>query len=129
MKLGQVLRLLQAPTEDWMVALGALIQRTVSRGNWARAMRSWNMEETLLARSPTRIAGARTASGLLTSWSRASKVLEIQQAEMTLSGSTNAEIARLTAGVPPEIVSRLGLDNFLALEFQPPNVSIMIYWI
>ncbi|KAL3696702.1 hypothetical protein R1sor_010778 [Riccia sorocarpa] len=33
------------------------------------------------------------------------------------------EIARLTAGVPPEIVSRLGLDNFLALEFQPPNVS------
>ncbi|KAL3700913.1 hypothetical protein R1sor_018935 [Riccia sorocarpa] len=32
-----------------------------------------------------------------------------------------AEIARLTAGVPPEIVSRLGLDNFLALEFQPPN--------
>ncbi|KAL3681679.1 hypothetical protein R1sor_024635 [Riccia sorocarpa] len=40
-----------------------------------------------------------------------------------------AEITRLTSGVPPEIVSRLGLDNFLALEFQPPNIPAVVEFI
>ncbi|KAL3693359.1 hypothetical protein R1sor_007010 [Riccia sorocarpa] len=33
------------------------------------------------------------------------------------------EIARLTAGVPPEILSRLGLDDFLSLQFAKPNTE------
>ncbi|KAL3686634.1 hypothetical protein R1sor_009208 [Riccia sorocarpa] len=46
-----------------------------------------------------------------------------------LQSLRSASNARLTAGVPPEIVSRLGLDNFLALEFQPPNIPAVVEFI
>ncbi|KAL3694739.1 hypothetical protein R1sor_008390 [Riccia sorocarpa] len=39
------------------------------------------------------------------------------------------EIARLTAGVPPEILSRLGLDDFLSLQFARPNTEAVAEFI
>ncbi|KAL3683674.1 hypothetical protein R1sor_001696 [Riccia sorocarpa] len=39
------------------------------------------------------------------------------------------EIARLTAGVPPEIFARLGLNDFLALDFAPPNIPAVIEFV
>ncbi|KAL3682749.1 hypothetical protein R1sor_000771 [Riccia sorocarpa] len=92
MRLGQMLRMIGEPAEDWMVALEALLHKTVAKGNWARAMRSWSTDEILLARCPTRITGARTASGLVGCWSKVSKLLDLEQNEMTISGSTNTEV-------------------------------------
>ncbi|KAL3679817.1 hypothetical protein R1sor_022773 [Riccia sorocarpa] len=39
------------------------------------------------------------------------------------------EIARLTAGVPSEIFARLGLNDFLALDFVPPNIPAVIEFV
>ncbi|KAL3697614.1 hypothetical protein R1sor_011690 [Riccia sorocarpa] len=39
------------------------------------------------------------------------------------------EIARLTAGVPPKILSRLGLDDFLSLQFARPNTEAVAEFI
>ncbi|KAL3676722.1 hypothetical protein R1sor_026670 [Riccia sorocarpa] len=38
-------------------------------------------------------------------------------------------IARLTAGVPPEIFARLGLNDFFALDFAPPNIPAVIEFV
>ncbi|KAL3700914.1 hypothetical protein R1sor_018936 [Riccia sorocarpa] len=89
---AEMLRLLQEPTEDWMIALGTIIKKVVSTGNWARAMRLWNMEEVLLARCPTRIDGARVMTGLITVWKKVSRHLTLLQNEMTGEGSTNTEV-------------------------------------
>ncbi|KAL3681480.1 hypothetical protein R1sor_024436 [Riccia sorocarpa] len=92
MRLGQILRMLSDAKKGWMVALGKLLQTTVSMENWPRAMRFWATEEILLARCPTRIAGARTSSGLLTSWTKAAKHLELEKTDMTITGDTNVEV-------------------------------------
>ncbi|KAL3684605.1 hypothetical protein R1sor_002627 [Riccia sorocarpa] len=87
-----MLRFFHEREDDWMVAFGVLIGVTVSRGSWPRAMRLWNPGETLLARPPSKIPSAPTASGLLTVWHSAHKTLELPQAKVQVTRGMSVEI-------------------------------------
>ncbi|KAL2644588.1 hypothetical protein R1flu_012175 [Riccia fluitans] len=92
-KLRQVLRMVHHPGEDWMCALGALLRWKTAKGREAASMRHWDIEEILMANCPSKIQGAKTATGLLKVWVKVRTNLEIQRNDFTPRGETSAEAA------------------------------------
>ncbi|KAL2643350.1 hypothetical protein R1flu_010937 [Riccia fluitans] len=91
-KLWQILRMVHHPGEDWMLALGALLSWTVTKGQWMASMRHWETEEILMASCPGSILGAKTATGWLKVWARARTRLEIPRSEFTPQGESSVEV-------------------------------------
>ncbi|KAL2623319.1 hypothetical protein R1flu_003524 [Riccia fluitans] len=91
-KLRQPLRLVHHPGEDWMLALEALLRWIVAKGQWAASRRCWEIEEILMAKCPSKIPGARTATGLLRICVRARTRLEILRRNFTPQGESLVEV-------------------------------------
>ncbi|KAL3679522.1 hypothetical protein R1sor_022478 [Riccia sorocarpa] len=56
MRLKQLVQCFEKLEKDWVYATEALVQIASKTGKWSRARRHWNLRESLLVMSPTRIA-------------------------------------------------------------------------
>ncbi|KAL3679359.1 hypothetical protein R1sor_022315 [Riccia sorocarpa] len=93
LRLRQMLQFFQEPEDDWKVALGALVSNTCSKGNWPRSMPFWEPGEILLAKPPSKIANAPTASGLISIWhSVKKKKLALQQSCFKSPGEMTPDV-------------------------------------
>lgn len=88
MKYKSVLKLLSNYDSKWVSLAYALTQKGITKGRWAKEMRSWTTQDFLLL-SPKAHIPSRMLRGLLAGWTEPSSILDLWQGHLPTSLSVS----------------------------------------